>query len=303
MRSWTPWPGGFWMADPAGTAARSDTALAGIDHCIVGVRDLEAARQRYESLGFTVTPRGRHIGWATANYCIMFPQDYVELLGIVEPGGYAAGLDGILDEQGEGILKLALRSRDAAATHAWFEGRGQAPEPVRDLARELEAPGGTVLPEFRLVHPSPAAFPGLSGFVCQHLSRDLVWQPEYCAHRNGATGVASYAILADEPAALADGWRRLFGAAAVRLRGDWLSVETGTSRLDFMSWEALAHEFDDIEPPRPTAGRIAGMTVAVKDLVAAATCLAEAGVACIRTDAGLVVPPEDACGVALRFVA
>ena len=47
---------------------------------------------------------------------------------------------------------------------------------------------------------------------------------------------------------------------------------------------------------------IAGMTVMVKNLVAAATCLAEAGVACIRTGKGLVVPPEDACGAAVAFV-
>lgn len=291
------------MADLSATAGHSKTAISGVDHGIVGVQDLEAARARFASLGFTVTPRGRHIGWATANYCIMFAQDYIELLGIVAPGGYAAGLDRLLAERGEGILKLALRSDDAQATHDFLARQGLVADPVRDLARELEAPEGTVLPEFRLVHPRPEAMPGLSGFLCQHLTRELVWRPEWCAHRNGATGVVSYAILADDPAALAEGWARMFGAGAVALDGNWLTVETGTARLDFMSWDALAHEFDDIEPPRPRAGSIAGMTVAVKDLVAAATCLAEAGVACIRTDKGLVVPPEDACGAALRFVA
>ena len=290
------------MPDLSETAGRSITAISGVDHSIVGVRDLEAARARYESLGFTVTPRGKHIGWATANYCIMFAQDYIELLGIVEPGGYAAGLEEILADRGEGLLKLALRSDDAGATHEFLARLGLVSEPVKDLARELEAPEGTVLPEFRLVHPQADAMPGLSGFVCQHLTRDLVWRPEWCAHRNGATGVASYAILADDPVALAEGWARIFGADAVGLEGSWLTVETGTARLDFMSWDALAQEFDDIELSQPRAGGIAGMTVAVKDLVAAATCLAEAGVACIRTDKGLVVPPEDACGAVVAFV-
>lgn len=49
-------------------------ALAGIDHVLVGVHDLEAARRTYRHLGFTVSPRGRHIGWGTANYCVMFAQ-------------------------------------------------------------------------------------------------------------------------------------------------------------------------------------------------------------------------------------
>lgn len=289
------------MADPAGTVARSKAAISGIDHSIVGVHDLEAARSRYRNLGFTVTPRGRHIGWATANYCIMFPDDYIELLGIVEPGAYSAGLDGILAERGEGILKLALGSGDAGATHEFFARQGLVPEPVAELARELEAPEGTVLPKFRLVHPQPAAMPGLDGFVVQHLTPGLLRRPEWCAHRNGAKGIASYAILADDPAALAEGWRRVFGADAVALAGGRLTVETGTARLDFMTRHTLEDEFDGIEMLAPESGMIAAMTVAVTDLVAAAVCLAEAGIACLRTDNGLAVPPEDACGAVVAF--
>ncbi len=289
------------MADPAGPAARLKAAISGVDHSIVGVRDLEAARARYRSLGFTLTPRGRHIGWATANYCIMFPDDYIELLGIVEPGAYSAGLDGILAERGEGILKLALASGDAGATHEFFARHGLAPEPVAELARELEAPEGTVLPKFRLVHPQAAAMPGLAGFVVQHLTPGLLRRPEWCRHRNGATGIASYAIVADEPAALAEGWRRVFGAGAVAPAGGRLTVETGTARLDFMTRHALAGAFDGIEMPAPKSGTIAAMTVAVTDLVAAAACLAEAGVACWRTDNGIAVPPEDACGAVIAF--
>jgi catechol 2,3-dioxygenase-like lactoylglutathione lyase family enzyme len=35
-----------------------DRHLDGIDHLIIGVRDLEAARARYARLGFNTTPRG-----------------------------------------------------------------------------------------------------------------------------------------------------------------------------------------------------------------------------------------------------
>ena len=57
-------------------------AIAGIDHAIIGVRELEPARETYTRLGFTLSPRGRHIGRGTANYCIMFEHDYLELRGI-----------------------------------------------------------------------------------------------------------------------------------------------------------------------------------------------------------------------------
>ena len=70
--------------------------LDGIDHVLIGVRDLEAARAQYARLGFNSTPRGRHVGWGTANYCIMFERDYLELLGIVDPAQFTNQLDRFL---------------------------------------------------------------------------------------------------------------------------------------------------------------------------------------------------------------
>ena len=65
-----------------------DHGIAGLDHVIVGVRDLERARLGWTRLGFTLSSRGRHIGQGTANYCIMFRSDYVELLGVVDPSDF-----------------------------------------------------------------------------------------------------------------------------------------------------------------------------------------------------------------------
>src|SRR5262245_49251194 len=67
--------------------------ITGIDHAIIGVRRLDSAAEVYRKLGFTLSPRGRHYGWGTANYCIMFAQDYIELLGIVDPAGFTNNLD------------------------------------------------------------------------------------------------------------------------------------------------------------------------------------------------------------------
>src|SRR5215831_15468233 len=82
-------------------------AIAGIDHVIVGVRDLERARADWSRLGFTLSPRGRHIGQGTANYCIMFASDYIELLGIVDPHDFVQNLDTFLDRR-EGLMAAAF---------------------------------------------------------------------------------------------------------------------------------------------------------------------------------------------------
>ena len=81
--------------------------IAGIDHTLVGVKDLEAARQLWQTLGFTVTPRGRHIGWGTGNYCIMFESGYIELLGVVQPTEFMNGLDVFLKCR-EGMIALGF---------------------------------------------------------------------------------------------------------------------------------------------------------------------------------------------------
>src|SRR5260370_42608463 len=99
--------------------------IAGIDHVIVAVRDLERARMGWTRLGFNLTPRGRHLGanglCGTANYCIMFGRDYLELLGFVEPDEHADRLRAFLARR-EGAMALAFAPagtvEDAAAALA-----------------------------------------------------------------------------------------------------------------------------------------------------------------------------------------
>jgi hypothetical protein len=111
-------------------AGRALPGLAGLDHSLLGVRDLEVARSRFADLGFTLTPRGRHIGWGTANYCIMFEAGYVELLGIVDPAQFTNNLDKFLAQR-EGLLGLAFGADDAAALSRALSAAGFHPDGPR----------------------------------------------------------------------------------------------------------------------------------------------------------------------------
>src|SRR5580704_13851844 len=120
--------------------------IAGIDHIIIGVRDLEAARRGWMRLGFTPTPRGRHIGQGTANYGIMFGRDYLELLGFVERDEHAHRLETFLAQR-EGAMSVAFTpEHDTAATAAALAARDLHPSAPRGLGRALELPEGTVTP-------------------------------------------------------------------------------------------------------------------------------------------------------------
>ena len=274
--------------------------ITGIDHVLVGVDDLEGALEAYRRLGFTPTPRGRHIGWGTANYCLMFPKDYVELLGIVDPTQPTNNLERFLARR-QGLFGLALATDDAAAAHAELEAAGLSPARPQDLGRRLELEEGAVTPRFTLVQLPPQAAPHVPTFLCQHLTPELVRRPTWLTHANGAQGIAAVTIVVPDPVELSTPYRRLFGAGAVTTTDDVLTVQTGSAALVFTSPEALPRLYPEIDA-EGAEPYLAGLTLRAGDVAATARCLGDRGVPFHgeRLDA-VVVEPAEACGVLLEF--
>ena len=164
-------------------------AIAGIDHVVIAVRDLDRAQETYARLGFTLTPRGFHT-LGSANHCIMFGNDYVELLALpVEHPAmryYAEFLS-----RGEGLAAVALASTDADAAYAEFAADGIEADAPLDFSRPVRLAEGERDAAFRIVQLPPAQTPGCRSFVCQHRTRELVWRPEYQSHALGAIGLAA----------------------------------------------------------------------------------------------------------------
>lgn len=274
----------------------------GIDHTLVGVADLEAAREQYARLGFTITPRGSHLEWGTANYCIMFARDYIELIGIVDPARFTNGLDVFL-ESGEGLLGVAFGTEDIAAAQARMDERGIAAE-GKELQRNLELPEGTVQPAFRLLFPDPDALPGLRAFLCHHLTPEMVRRPEWLRHPNAVTALASVTVLVEDPPALADAYERMFGAGEVITTDNVMTVHVGPHRIHFVRPDELPdlHPEVDAAPDRALP-HLAVMSVLTADPDAAATHLRGNGIEFHReADGTLTVAPEDACGLWLELM-
>ena len=276
--------------------------LAGIDHSLVGVRNLEEARARFEGLGFTLTPRGRHIGWGTANYCIMFEAGYVELLGIVDPAQFTNDLDRFLVER-EGLLGLAFATSDAVALAASLSAAGLHPDGPKDLKRFLELPEGDALPEFQLVFLPPEELPDLRGFFCGHLSPEILRRKAWLAHENGARRLAGLTVASDRPASLAEAYGRIFGAGALRQSEGSLEIETGGGRLSFLTPAALQARYGPIELPSYPRPWMAVQTIAVADLERLAAVLRRRGHAPVAAEGRYLLPPEAANGCLLEFIA
>jgi hypothetical protein len=292
------------MADEKGRAkgpVSNGRPITGIDHAIIGVRDLEEAAGIYRKLGFTLTPRGRHIGWGTANFCIMFPEDYVELLGIVDPAQFTNNLDRFLSMR-EGLMGFAFGTQDAFVAAALLRGQGIAADGPKDLSRVLELPEGAAMPRFSLVMLPPAATPGVSAFIAQHLSPQLIRRPEWLRHANGATALTALTMVVEDPPSLEDAYERLFGASACTFTDDTLAVRAGRSLLLFCRADDLPTLHPEVDHPNVPAPYIAAMTITVADLDATARYFEKAGIAYADDPAGaLRVGPEHACGAIVEF--
>ena len=275
--------------------------IAGIDHVIIGVRDLERARMGWTRLGFTLTPRGRHLGQETANYCIMFARDYLELLGFVARDDYAHRLETFLRHR-EGAMSVAFRpagsAEDAAAA---LTALGLHPSEPRALGRQLELPEGTVVPRFSLLTLPPEETPGLDCFLCGHLTPELVRRPEWLAHPNGVTGLRSVHILVQETAPLLPAYDRLFGMHEVTTTDAVASVQAGPYRLLFSTPDDFAtmHPGVDLDPDFPLPG-IAALELAIAHRDATADYLAQWQIAYDEMPGGsIAIPAEEANGTVL----
>lgn len=278
------------------------SGLSGIDHVIVGVRDLEQARATYERLGFRVTPRGRHLGWGTANYCLMFQDDYVELLGIVEPDRFSNNLDRFLEER-EGLLSIVLRTSDPQATRGAWQRAGLDPAEVADLGRLLEP--DTEL-RFQNVMLSPDATGGVPLFACAHLTPGRMRESSWLEHPNGAARIRSVTVVTEDPGAYWEPMGQVFGTTSLTDTDDTLAVHTGRSgMLLFVTpddLEVLHPELETIAAEQNPV--IAALTLRVADPDATASFLDAQGVPYRRDAAGAVgIGPEHTHGVLLEFTA
>jgi catechol 2,3-dioxygenase-like lactoylglutathione lyase family enzyme len=274
--------------------------ILGIDHAVVGVRDLEYARSGYERLGFRLTPRGHHVGMGTADHCVMFPEDHVELLGLVDPAKPSHNLDRFL-EQREGMMALALHSIDADATRSAWQEAGLASD-LCDLGRMLEPE--TEL-RFKNVKLPLDATGGVPLFACAHLTPEPMRQPEWLEHPNGSVGIASITVAVDEPGALVEPMAQVFGSTNLTETDDTLAVHTGHGVVLF----ATPDDLDMLHPHLETLvldahPTLATLSLEVRDLERTAAWLEEHDVPYSRDRRGAIgIAPELTHGVMLEFVA
>lgn len=237
----------------------------GIDHPLVCVRDLAAARETYLSLGFCMKPPGMH-PWGTSTALVIFENQLLELVGIGDEtllDGFAAGqflfgrhVQHWLAER-EGVPLSALNSADAASDEAAVLARGGHCEGTiefgRDVIRDDGIPDRTATTLKIFTRPG---LPRLTMFACQQHRRDLIEFPQWMAHPNSAHGFASATILAEpeDQRAVKDWLATLHGAGSVTETKTGFIVATGKGQWRVVSRDKASTIFGPLPEDLATDG-------------------------------------------------
>ncbi len=275
-------------------------AVKGLDHVVVMVDGIDAAEAAYTRLGFQVQPRGFHKKLGTANHLMIFDTDYFEILGIVEDTEFNAERREWL-KAGGGLANVALATDSADLAYEAFKAAGLNPDEPLSFDRAVEIDGKTELAKFRTVRVPKTNMPVVGFFVCDHITPQFVYRPEWAKHPNGARGILGVTVIAEQPAKRAPELEKYFGEGSTKRQGEGLVANTGTQPIHYLSRKDYLTRYPGITPVR-SGDHPALLSVRVEDLAACEALLRKNGVEFLKPDSGrLVVPPSEAAHLTLEF--
>lgn len=267
------------------------TGPFGIDHPLIAVRDIAALRNRLISLGFTMTPVGRH-PWGTSTSLAMFQGCLIEIMGIYDdsllqenPAGdfhFGAHVHRHLQAR-EGVALTALHSTDAQADAARAERAGFSVAGHLEFGRDVTLPDGRQGRTRTTLALLPnRTFPRLSFFLCQQHRPDLIYVPDWLDHPNTAQGIAGVTIRAEEGdhAALRALFAPLYGRPR-DLPGGFV-FDTANGTIAVQTGAMVAEVFGPLPPDliAQTEPGIVAMDIRVGDVARAMAWIGQSGLAC-----------------------
>ena len=277
--------------------------MKGIDHLVLCGRDLEAMRECYRALGFSLTPTARH-PFGTANSLVQLEGCFLELLAIAnrdaipehgaEYFSFAAFNRDFLEDR-EGFSMLVLDSGDARADVTAFRSVGLQTYAPFDFSRKAKLPSGEeVTVGFSLAFATHPDMLRAGFFTCQQHAPQHFWKQEYQRHANAAVTILEACLVADDPMRFEGFFHGFTGARRLPVPG---GVKFATARGDVLliTPEVFGERYA-VAPPSLAGGPVfAGCTIGVRD-----TRFIDA-LALRRLGERWIVPPEQAFGTVIAF--
>ncbi len=281
----------------------------GIDHLVLCVSDLELARDRYATLGFTTTPPAAH-PFGTGNSLVQLQGNFLELLAIVDNSKISSATDKKFSfgdynraflTRREGMSMLVFEGHDADGDRAEFLAKKLQTYDVFHFERKATLPEGEkVTVGFSLAFVTEPSIPDAVFFTCQQHAPEYFWKPEYQNHENGALAVTETVMVAEDPTDLSRTLEALQGNAARSTHDGALRVQTARGDVSILAPDHFESRFG---APSPGSDRphFAAFGISVRDIALTETLLTRNSVAYRRTGNTLQVDPKATFGVHIEF--
>ena len=279
-----------------------------INHVGMAVRDLARTAAQYEVMGFQLTPYSPHsAAWKpgeplqpqnSGNRCVMFASDYLEILANEDPARPAARIAHFLKRH-QGAHIICFNTGDAQAVDDRLRKNGIVTSGVIPLQREIDTAEGMRTAKFERVQLAPDDSP--EGYIqaARHLTPQYIYQPRHIVHPNGCTQLSDTIVVADDV--------EKFGRKFSRYLGQSLHKRSDAYRFEFSAGGALtiisAAQVSELLPGTllPPVPCIAAVAFRTSNLGALRTRLAENGFTVNEAAGRLIVPAEEASGLAVMF--
>ena len=279
------------------------SSITGLDRVSIAVTNLEAARKSFETFGFSLAARSRSVGQGTGNYGILMPGVAgdgccLELLAQIDVREEDVLLSARLADQGEGLVSLSLKTKDAEAAQTDIIGSGE----LIPAYRLVERDGTTQIASFLLLDLLSARGQRPAMAAVEHRDHGLTFQPRWMTHANGVVAVREIHVRSDsvreDVLASQQFTTSAQNEAEDRKVADLMGGQR-VARLTFLSdkaWEAFYGEGDT---------STAGLILECKNAIETKSLLIEAGLEPSFVNSflnGYRIPVSKTHGIWLTFV-
>ncbi|MFS2222307.1 VOC family protein [Pantoea sp. B65] len=271
-----------------------------IDHAVINVDNhLDTAESLFRRMGFQLSDRGHH-SMGSSNHLAIFGENYLELLGY-EPQK-ATGARGLWQAP-LGLAGLVWKTHNAGDTYHYLQTLQLDGGPPAAFSRPVILPDGqTMDARFCITRLAEDAIPNGFSFFCQHLTPEAVWQDAWRQHPNGVLDITEFVIMASQPAQAAAVYTRLFGDRSQQCPPtDSYRLQAGASCLRIITPAAASAEFGAVPAGDYQRPRMVALAFRVASLNRLEDYLLSGGVGYQRKEGQIVITPDSAFHVALRF--
>ena len=282
--------------------------LREFDHIVWAVNDLDAAKTRFQALGFEVSTTAHH-PFGTKNALIWLGSTFLELLAIEDESKFPASdashfsfpqFNQDFLQYRQGASMLAMASDNVERDLAIYRELDLTTYPQFDFERLALLPeGGETKVSFSLGFLRDDAMPETGFFVCQHHNRQVANASGDIAHDNGISALSSVIFAASNPSDHHEFLGGFSGQREMRSTSAGLVIETRSGLVEVLTPSAL-QVFYGVSPleAMPAEGGIAALVLEA-DLNKAIAALKKAQIDYSNQNDQLVIQGKDLFGCAL----